>query len=66
MEDFLYIFMGLGRIPVTQMVLEIKSVVKRIRSRRDLTVCFIEKKTTIPPLKAKGNKKTIQNSTYKQ
>lgn len=64
MEDFLYFFMGLGtgRIPVTEMVLEIKSVIKRISSRRDLTVCFMEKKKTMPPLKAKGNKEIIQNS----
>lgn len=61
MEGFLYFFMGLGtgRIPVTDMVLEIKSPIKIIRSRRDLTGCFMEKKKPIPPLKSKGNKKNI-------
>lgn len=67
MEDSLYFFMGLGtgRIPVTEMVLEIKSVIKRIRSRRYLTVCFMEKKKPMRSLKAKGNKKNFQNSIYK-
>lgn len=59
MEGFLYFFMGLGRgrIPVMEMVLEIKSVIKRIRSNRDLIDCFMEKKKPVLPLKAKGNKK---------
>lgn len=61
MEDFLYFFIGLGtgRISVTEMVLKIKSVIKRIRSRWDLTACFMEKKKLTPPFKAKGNEKII-------
>lgn len=42
------------------MVLEIKSVIKIIISRRDLTGCFMEKKKPILLLKAKGNKKKFK------
>lgn len=52
-------------MPLTEVVLEIRSVVKIVCRRRALTGCFGEENKPTPPWKAKTNKK-IYNSLFKQ